>query len=515
MLTGVLPFPGQDLYHVLERIRTEATPDVSQLNPDIPKQLAAIVLHALEKELGKRYQSATEFAQALDDFLADLNKATTPFAAITPGGSRSRSPMAHGRTTQEETWCAACGEKMLSKLSVPGRCTVCQTPICIRCWKIKLKCRCTQHSECDMPTATPADLATREREPDKPFHVKKAMEPMRGPAIAEPESAQVAPAPIGERPAPSSAADAPLDKQLEAEPSIEDRLRQKHQQTLEKIAQAKAEGRPAISAYGAWVAEKSFLRMIESSLRVLNGVADPCRGVTVPVKDWMKVRREVAALSGLPVCGTPPSSAQDSLTHHPFSAHVIFDLRKRNLWGMLKGRVVIEVCNLARVERFVGEGFDDQPVSRTSLESLLNNAAARAVTSDTWHLLILASPTDWTPEARDFLTGKGPRPFRDRLVSVVMFEEESGRFLLDELDEKLWQFKSTFSSDLDEATMAKAQKYIAEHLMLKDSIGLDTLVSELGISQKAADRVFRILESTALYTVTTIPEMGQFLSKKS
>jgi hypothetical protein len=515
MLTGVLPFPGHDLHHVLERIQTEATPDPSKLSPDIPQRLAAIVLHALEKESGKRYQSATEFAQALDDFLADLKKPTAPFAAMTPVGSLSPSPTTASSPPQEEIWCSACGERIYSKLSVPGRCTVCQSPICNRCWKVKMKRRCSGHTESDKPTARPADDSTPERGPAPQAHVGAPIEAQRERSMTASESIRVVARPMEERPAPSPVAAAPPDKLPEAEPSTEERLREKHQQALGKIAEARAEGRLAVSAYGAWLAEKSFLRMIESSLRLRNEFNDPCRGVTVPVKDWSKVRREVAVAPSLPACGTALSSVQESLIRHPFSARVIFDLRKRNFCGMLRGRVVIEVCNLAHVDRFVSEGFDDQPVSRADLEVLLNDTVMRAVASGSWHVLILASPTGWTSEARDFVTGKGPLPFRDRLVSVVAFEEETGRSLLDELDEKLWQFKEVFSSDLDGATLAEARKFIEEYLMLKDSIGLDALVSELGISQKAADRVFRILESTGPFTVATIQGMGQFLSKKN
>ena len=98
-------------------------------------------------------------------------------------------------------------------------------------------------------------------------------------------------------------------------------------------------------------------------------------------------------------------------------------------------------------------------------------------------------------------------------MSVVLFEEESNRFLLNELDEKVWPIKDFFSSDLDEATMSTARKFIEDYLMLNDAVGLDVLAKELGIGQKAATRVFQVLECSGHFDVATIQGMGQFLFK--
>jgi serine/threonine protein kinase len=514
MLTGALPFPGQDLHNVLERIRTEAAPDPRELNPDVPMRLARIVSHALEKQPDRRYQSASEFAQALDEFLAVQEDPGAP----TPVGSLSSLREIAGGALQHELWCSACGEKISAPSSVSGRCEVedCHKPICYKCWKIRRTRRCSQHADNSTPASLPPSKAAGERGPVLQTRVKPASDPSPESPKAEPASVPAPPVPQSERPAVSQVpAAAPPDERPAVEPSAEERLRAKHQVALKKIAQARAAGRTAISAYGAWLAEKSFLRMIEGTLRTRHEVTDPYRGVIVPVKNWSRIRRETGGGCRVTQGETRLSGELESLIRCPSAARVVFDVRKRSLWGTVRGRVVIEICHLANVDRFVREGYDDQPVSRTDLESLLNGTAVRAATSDAWHVLILASSTDWTTEARDFVTGRGPRPFRDRLVSVVIYDEASGRFLFDELDEKLSQFKNAFASDLDEATMARARKFIDEYLMMRDSIGIDTLVSELGISEKAADRVFRILESSGLYAVATIAGMGYFLSKEA
>jgi len=180
---------------------------------------------------------------------------------------------------------------------------------------------------------------------------------------------------------------------------------------------------------------------------------------------------------------------------------VRYEVRQRNLTGGLRGHVVAEVVNLARVERFVADGCDTEPLTQMELEFFLNAAAGRAAAADAWHLLILVSPTGWTAEARDFAAGQGPRPFRDRALSVVLYEAAEGRFLFDPLDENLRRLREAFSLDLDEATFQAACDFAHEHLMLNESLDLETLVRQLGVGRRVAERIFQLLAASDQFCV--------------
>jgi len=60
MLTGRVPFEGETPLSVALKHKTEATPDPRRINTQIPDDLARLILRCLEKEKGKRYQSAQE-----------------------------------------------------------------------------------------------------------------------------------------------------------------------------------------------------------------------------------------------------------------------------------------------------------------------------------------------------------------------------------------------------------------------------------------------------------------------
>jgi hypothetical protein len=65
MVTGRRPFIGKSTGEVLELHRSAAPPDPGELRPDLPKEFARLILRCLEKDPGKRPQTAGELRAAL------------------------------------------------------------------------------------------------------------------------------------------------------------------------------------------------------------------------------------------------------------------------------------------------------------------------------------------------------------------------------------------------------------------------------------------------------------------
>ena len=85
MVTGKLPFSDEVPMAVLNKILKDEAPPPHQFNAAIPKELEAVILKALQKEISKRYQSANEMR-------LDLEK--IPAAALA-------APIAVGNQSQE------------------------------------------------------------------------------------------------------------------------------------------------------------------------------------------------------------------------------------------------------------------------------------------------------------------------------------------------------------------------------------------------------------------------------
>ena len=78
MITGRVPFPGDGFGEILVAHITKTPELPSTIRPDVPPSLEAIVMHALEKDKNRRFQSMDEFGAALDDPGAHLEAFGSP-----------------------------------------------------------------------------------------------------------------------------------------------------------------------------------------------------------------------------------------------------------------------------------------------------------------------------------------------------------------------------------------------------------------------------------------------------
>ncbi len=78
LLTGALPFKASNLAELMSKIATEPAPDVRQLRPEIPEDLARIVARLLEKLPEKRYQDGDKLASDLTLFAGRVQSRVAP-----------------------------------------------------------------------------------------------------------------------------------------------------------------------------------------------------------------------------------------------------------------------------------------------------------------------------------------------------------------------------------------------------------------------------------------------------
>ncbi len=85
MLTGRLPFEGDSDVAVALQHVNDAPPRPRDLAPAVPEALERVALRALDKDPDRRFQTAAEFALALDAALATPDvAATAPKTAVAP-----------------------------------------------------------------------------------------------------------------------------------------------------------------------------------------------------------------------------------------------------------------------------------------------------------------------------------------------------------------------------------------------------------------------------------------------
>ena len=95
MLTGRKPFEAETSYTVLNAQVNEMPKSPAQVNPAIPQTLSGIVMHAIAKDPGERFQTAEEFRRALDGLRPNQAVATPAVQPVAvPVAPAVQQPMA-------------------------------------------------------------------------------------------------------------------------------------------------------------------------------------------------------------------------------------------------------------------------------------------------------------------------------------------------------------------------------------------------------------------------------------
>jgi len=72
MATGRLPFPGGSAASVISAIIRDTPPSINEINPRMPQELARVVRRCLAKDLSRRYQSALDVRNDLEELHREL-----------------------------------------------------------------------------------------------------------------------------------------------------------------------------------------------------------------------------------------------------------------------------------------------------------------------------------------------------------------------------------------------------------------------------------------------------------
>ena len=114
LLTGRPPFTGGSAVEVLLQVVESDPPRVRQVAPEVPEDLETIVLKCMDKEVGRRYESARALAEDLQRFLSGDPILARPGLARLPDGEEGTQEQAphrgdRGLPAWPSSPCCRCG----------------------------------------------------------------------------------------------------------------------------------------------------------------------------------------------------------------------------------------------------------------------------------------------------------------------------------------------------------------------------------------------------------------------
>ena len=100
LLTGEVPFPGENFVAVAMKHINEPPPDLAAARPDLPLRLVAVVDRALEKDPDRRFRSMEELGTELRRCLVELKAPDADRTLIVPSPVLRESPPHRVRATR-------------------------------------------------------------------------------------------------------------------------------------------------------------------------------------------------------------------------------------------------------------------------------------------------------------------------------------------------------------------------------------------------------------------------------
>ena len=104
LLTGEVPFPGDNFVAVAMKHINEPAPDLLARRPDVPMRLAVAVDRALAKDPAQRFRSMEQFAHELRQTLAELAEPDAERTFIAPSPVVRESAPHRARTGPRRRW---------------------------------------------------------------------------------------------------------------------------------------------------------------------------------------------------------------------------------------------------------------------------------------------------------------------------------------------------------------------------------------------------------------------------
>jgi serine/threonine protein kinase len=90
LVTGERPFRGDSVASVLSAILRDTPPSVTDVNPDLPRDLQRIIRRCMVKDVERRYQTSKDLRNELEELKQEVDSGTEPAARIVP--ARRRGP---------------------------------------------------------------------------------------------------------------------------------------------------------------------------------------------------------------------------------------------------------------------------------------------------------------------------------------------------------------------------------------------------------------------------------------
>ena len=271
-----------------------------------------------------------------------------------------------------------------------------------------------------------------------------------------------------------------------------------------------------VTAAEARQKELDFIGRFDQKIRKIKEVTSPVDGTLFRVNSWDEIHKETAELE-IPET-TSKNSGSASLTSHiiPRNQRADYSFLKRGTTRSGASGFVIEAAFFAHLRNFIEDGFDTSPATHTELVWLLETSIASAKNKGALYVVGFASPTGWTDEACEAISGRGSKKgFSSLYGSFCLIDMNRDRLIANPYDMRVGAFLDVFRGDLDEEVINRVADYLQAQFLSRESQELEDVAHATEANPKLVEEAFRRLERSGRYIVSESGKTGLTIARKT
>ena len=270
---------------------------------------------------------------------------------------------------------------------------------------------------------------------------------------------------------------------------------------------AKGEITILLTAAAAREKELNFIGRFDQRVRQLREVISPIDGRQLHIKSWEDIHEEHSEEESVVVSHMSNISTTGRSTVLPRnlrSVYTLFSDRKAK-----QGGFVLEAAFFSHIRAYSEDGFDSKPASHAELVWLLEQTISSAKNYGALFIVGFGSPTGWTPEAREVISGEGTtRGFSSLYISPCLIDLTDNTLVFNPSDNRVKPFVNLFSGDLDEEVIHRVMDFVETKLISRDSQTLREVVEATGTNAALVKEAFARLKQRGGYTLSQLDNLG-------
>lgn len=389
--------------------------------------------------------------------------------------------------------CAYCGNRIMSALSVGGRCQTCEAPLCLSCWRIEGHRVCSRHASEDGA----AEAA--------PVHCSRCRQLISSIDMTG-----------GHCEAPGCDAILCMNCCRDPDGHFCDEHRPAEDEKLQEARRRLEQGKidRLVTGLEAKARELSFVSRFDQKVRQVSTLRDPNTGTVLRLDDvdaYHSTDDDTDRL--LEILGVGYLD-RDFLGGVPVNVRSRYELPASN--GDDVG-LVLETMVLSRLEAHAHVGFDTEAMTLSDLMPRLEAAAEEAETTDATYVLGLASTGGWADDAVAYLRGDTQgRSYSHRLLLPYLIDLHAGECFYNELDERLTLLEDFFAPQLPGEEVQSVVDYVLQTMLTSglSSLTADQVTKALSVAPKVVRQAFEQLSGDGEFTMEDIDGLGLVIARR-